>query len=130
MARIPIQLSESEQVIVADERFSHPSGMFAARCSFFGRCIWTHTLKSCPRVAGVGRGRGTFHPAAYRDGGLDGLRRSDVVGPVNTTGQPRRPNTSRPPVRAPWRRRPSASIRRRGFGVGRHRFESFCGIWA
>ncbi len=83
MTRIPIQLSESEQVVVASERFSHPD--LRVRCKMLA--LWSvHTgltrLQSA-KVAGVGRATVHRYLAAYRSGGLDGLRSCDVVGPVS-----------------------------------------------
>jgi len=83
MARIPIQLSESEQAVVASERFSHPN--LRVRCKMLA--LWSvHTgltrLQS-GKVAGVGRATVHRYLAAYRAGGLDGLRSCDVVGPVS-----------------------------------------------
>lgn len=83
MTRIPIQLSESEQTVVASERFSHPD--LRVRCKMLA--LWSvHTgltrLQSA-RVAGVGRATVHRYLAAYRSGGLDGLRSCNVVGPVS-----------------------------------------------
>ncbi len=83
MTRIPIQLSESEQVVVAAERFSHPD--LRVRCKMLA--LWAvHTgltrLQSA-KVAGVGRATVHRYLAAYRAGGLDGLRSCDIVGPVS-----------------------------------------------
>src|ERR1051325_8172832 len=78
MARIPIQLSDSEQAIVASERLAHPN--LRVRCKMLA--LWSvHTgltrLQSA-KVAGVGRATVQRYLAAYRSGGLDGLRSCDV----------------------------------------------------
>ena len=78
-----IQLSESAQAIVASERFSHPD--LRVRCKMLA--LWSvHTgltrLQSA-KVAGVGRATVQRYLAAYRSGGLAGLRSCHVVGPVS-----------------------------------------------
>jgi len=78
-----ISLAESEQAIVASERFSHPD--LRVRCKMLA--LWSvHTgltrLQSA-KVAGVGRATVQRYLAAYRSGGLAGLRSCHVVGPVS-----------------------------------------------
>lgn len=83
MAGSTILLSESEQLIVAAERDSHPD--FVVRRKML--VLWsTHCGVSREQTAAVaGRGRATVqrYLAAYRTGGLDGLRQWDVTGPVS-----------------------------------------------
>lgn len=83
MTRIAIQLSESEQAVVASERFSHPD--LRVRCKMLA--LWSvHTgltRLQASKVAGVGRATVQRYLAAYRSGGLDGLRACHVIGPVS-----------------------------------------------
>jgi transposase len=83
MARSTIVLSESEQVIVAAERDSHPD--FVVRRKML--VLWsTHCGVSREQTAAVaGRGRATVqrYLAAYHTGGLDALRQWGVTGPVS-----------------------------------------------
>ena len=83
MAQCIVVLSESEQSIVAAERDSHPD--FVVRRKML--VLWsTHCGVSREQTAAVaGRGRATVqrYLAAYRAGGLDGLRQWGVTGPVS-----------------------------------------------
>jgi transposase len=83
MARIPIQLSEPEQAIVDSERYSH-SNLHVRRKMLV---LWSvHsglTHQQAGTVAGVGRATVQRYLAAYRSGGLEGLRHWGVVGPVS-----------------------------------------------
>ena len=83
MTRIKIDLSEAEQATVAAERYAHPD-LHVRRKMLV---LWTvHsglTHLQAAKVAGVGRATVQRYLAAYRDGGLDGLRRWNVVGPVS-----------------------------------------------
>jgi len=83
MAHIFIRLSESEQAIVASERFSH-SELHVRRKMLVLWAVHTGlTRLQAAKVAGVGRATAQRYLAAYRDGGLEGLRRWGVVGPVS-----------------------------------------------
>jgi transposase len=83
MARIPIQLSESEQATVASERYAH-ADLHVRRKMLV---LWSvHSGLTClqaAKVAGVGRATVQRYLAAYRKGGLNGLRHWGVVGPVS-----------------------------------------------
>jgi transposase len=87
MARISIHLSSAEQAMVATERYSHPD-LHVRRKMLV---LWTvhsgFTRLQAGQVAGVGRATVQRYLAAYRDGGLDGLRRWGVVGPVSELAQ-------------------------------------------
>jgi transposase len=83
MARSTIVLSESEQSVVAAERDSHPDPVVRRKMLV----LWsTHCGVTREQTAAVvGRGRATVqrYLAAYRVGGLDGLRQWGVTGPVS-----------------------------------------------
>jgi transposase len=83
MARISISLSESEQASVAFERFSHPDLPVRRKMLVLWSVHTGLTRLQAGKVAGVGRATVQRYLAAYRDGGLDGLRRWGVVGPVS-----------------------------------------------
>ena len=83
MARCAIHLSEPEQAIVNAERDSHPNPIVRRKMLV----LWsTHCGVSRVKTADVvGLGRATVqrYLAAYRTGGLDGLRHWGVTGPVS-----------------------------------------------
>ncbi len=83
MVRAALVLSAAEQAIVAAERDAHPD--FVVRRKML--VLWsTHCGISRAQTAAVaGRGRATVqrYLAAYRAGGLDGLRSWGVTGPVS-----------------------------------------------
>jgi transposase len=83
MTRIPFQLSESEQPIVAAERYSHPDLHVRRKMLVLWSVHSRLTHLQAAKVAGVGRATVQRYLAAYRAGGLDGLRRWNVVGPVS-----------------------------------------------
>jgi transposase len=83
MARITVQLSESEQAIVAAERFSHADLHVRRKMLVLWSVHTGLTRLQAAKVASVGRATAQRYLAAYRDGGLDGLRRWGVVGPVS-----------------------------------------------
>lgn len=83
MARCSIHLSDSEQAIVNAERDAHPNPIVRRKMLV----LWsTHCGVSRDKTADiVGLGRATVqrYLAAYRSGGLDGLRHWGVTGPVS-----------------------------------------------
>ena len=83
MARIPIQLAESEQAIVASERDSHPDLHVRRKMLVLWSVHSRLTHRQAGQVAGVGRATVQRYLATYRAAGLDGLRRWNVVGPVS-----------------------------------------------
>jgi transposase len=83
MARISVKLSESEQAIVAAERFSHADLHVRRKMLVLWAVHTGLTRQQASKVAGVGRATVQRYLAAYRDGGLDGLRHWGVVGPVS-----------------------------------------------
>ena len=83
MARITVHLSEAEQAIVASERFSHADLHVRRKMLVLWAVHTGLTRLQAAKVAGVGRATAQRYLAAYRDGGLEGLRRWRVVGPVS-----------------------------------------------
>jgi transposase len=83
MTRIPILLSESEQATVTSERYSHPDRHVRRKMLVLWSVHSGLTHLQAGNVAGVGRATVQRYLAAYRKGGLDGLRHWGVVGPVS-----------------------------------------------
>ena len=83
MTRISIHLSEAEQAIVASERYSHPDLHVRRKMLVLWSVHSGLTRLQAGRVASVGRATVQRYLAAYRTGGLDGLRRWGIVGPVS-----------------------------------------------
>ena len=83
MARITIVLSEAEQAIVSSERYAHPALQVRKKMLVLWSVHTGLTRFQAGLVAGVGRATVQRYLAAYRDGGLDGLRRWGVVGPIS-----------------------------------------------
>jgi transposase len=83
MARMLIQLSESEQSTVACERYTHPDLHVRRKMLVLWAVHSGLTRLQAGKVAGVGRATVQRYLAAYRAGGLDGLRHWGVVGPVS-----------------------------------------------
>jgi transposase len=78
-----IQLTEEQQRIVNEERTSHPSLQVRDK-------MWTIWLLHCgltrqkaAEIVGVSRATVQRYVDAYRQGGLDGLRHSNVQRPVS-----------------------------------------------
>jgi len=87
MMRISVQLTPAEQEIVAAERYAHPD-LHVRRKMWVLWAVHTKlTRAQAGQVAGVGRATVQRYLAAYRDGGLDGLRRWNVVGPVSALAE-------------------------------------------
>ena len=83
MAWFPIALTDDEQRIVNIERDSHPDKH--VRCKMLVLWLLYHgdTRERAATVTGLGRATVQRYVKAYKDGGLDGLRRWGVVGPVS-----------------------------------------------
>ena len=83
MAAYLIALSESEQSIVTAEHRDHPDPVVRRKMLV----LWlTHchiTRRQTAGVAQLGRATVQRYLAAYPDGGLEGLRRCDIIGPVS-----------------------------------------------
>jgi len=83
MARFRIALSDDEQAVVNAERDAHPAAHVRRKMLVLWllHCGVTRVLVA--GIAGVGRATVQRYAAAYRDGGLDGLRQWGVTGPVS-----------------------------------------------
>jgi transposase len=83
MAWFRVQLTEEEQRIVNEERASHPHPRIREKMLVLWLLHCGLTRQKAAEVAGVGRATVQRYLAAFRDGGLDGLRQWDVKGPVS-----------------------------------------------
>jgi transposase len=77
MAWLRVRLSEEEQRIVNEERVSHPNGRIRERMLVLWLLHKGLTRQKAAEIAGVGRATVQRSVAAFREGGLDGLRRWD-----------------------------------------------------
>jgi transposase len=78
-----VQLTEEQQRVVNAERDSHPDE--AVRRKMLTLWLLHHglTREKAAEVTGIGRATAQRYVAAFRDGGLEGLRRGNVKGPVS-----------------------------------------------
>ena len=83
MAWFRVQLTEEQQRIVHEERACHPHPRVRQKMLVLWLVHCGLTRQKAAQVAGVGRATVQRYLAAFRDGGLDGLRRWDVKGPVS-----------------------------------------------
>lgn len=77
MAWLRVRLTEQEQHIVTEERTSHPNERIRERMLVLWLLHSGITRQKAAEIVGVGRATVQRYVAAYRDGGLDGLRRWD-----------------------------------------------------
>jgi len=83
MAWFPIALTDDEQRIVNAEREFHPEAHVRRKMLVLWLLNCEVTRAKAAVIAGLGRATVQRYVAAYRDGGLDGLRQWDVTGPVS-----------------------------------------------
>jgi transposase len=83
MAWLRIQLTEQEQAVVDSERDAHPDAHVRRKMLVLWLLHCGLTREKAAQVAGLGRATVQRYVAAFRDGGLDGLRRWEVKGPVS-----------------------------------------------
>jgi transposase len=83
MAWLRITLTEAEQAVVEAERETHPDAHVRRKMLVLRLLHCGVTRAQAAEITGLGRATVQRYVAAYRDGGLDGLRRWGVVGPVS-----------------------------------------------
>jgi len=83
MAWLRVRLTEEQQSIVNEERTAHPHPRVREKMLILWMLHCGVTRQKAAQVAGVGRATVQRYVAAFRDGGLDGLRRWDVKGQVS-----------------------------------------------
>jgi transposase len=77
MAWLRVQLTEQEQRVVNEERISHPNQRIRERMLVLWLLHNGVTRQRAAEILRVGRATVQRYVAAFRDGGLDGLRRWD-----------------------------------------------------
>ena len=83
MAWFRIRLTEEQQKIVNAERDSHPQEHVRRKMLILWLLHNRLTRQKAAEVSGTGRATVQRYVAAFREGGLDGLRQWDVTGPVS-----------------------------------------------
>jgi transposase len=78
MAWFRVQLTEDEQRIVIEERVSHPNPRVRDKMWVLWLLHCGLTREKAAEVVGVGRATVHRYVVAFREGGLDGLRRRDI----------------------------------------------------
>lgn len=81
MAWFRVQLTEQQQRVVNEERVSHPHLRVREKMLVLWSLHCGLTRQKAAEVAGLGRATVERYVAAFRDGGLDGLRRWEVHRP-------------------------------------------------
>lgn len=77
MAWLRVRLTDEDQEVVNQERISHPNERIRERMLVLWLLHNGVTRQKAAEIAGVGRATVQRSVAAFRDGGLDGLRRWD-----------------------------------------------------
>jgi len=83
MAWLRITLTAAEQTVVNAEREAHPEAHVRRKMLVLWLLHCGVTRAKAAEIAGLGRATVQRYVAAFRTGGLDGLRQWDVVGPVS-----------------------------------------------
>jgi transposase len=78
-----VNLTEEQQKIVNTERDSHPQEHVRRKMLVLWLLHCSLTREKAAEVAGLGRATVQRYVAAFREGGLDGLRHWGVTGPVS-----------------------------------------------
>jgi transposase len=78
-----VQLTEEQQRIVNEERLSHPNPRIREKMLVVLLLHKGFTRQQAARVVGIGRATVQRYVAAFREGGLDGLRQWNVNRPVS-----------------------------------------------
>lgn len=104
MAWLRIELTEQEQATVNAERDGHPEAHVRRKMLVLWLLHCGLTRQKAAHVAGLGRATVQRYVAAYRQGGLDGLRRWDVKGPVSDL------QTHRDQIKQEFARRPARTV--------------------
>jgi transposase len=81
MAWFRVRLTEEEQRIVNEERASHPNPRVREKMWVLSLLHCGLTRQKAAEIVGVGRTTVHRYVAAFREGGLDGLRRWDLHRP-------------------------------------------------
>jgi transposase len=104
MAWLRIQLTEEQQQFVNAERDSHPQEHVRRKMLVLWLLHCGLARAKAAEIAGLGRATVQRYLAAFRDGGLDGLRQWGVTGPVSDLA------AHRDLIRAEFTRLPARTI--------------------
>jgi transposase len=104
MGWLRVELTEEQQQIVNAERDSHPQEHVRRKMLVLWLLHCGLTREKTAEVAGLGRATVQRYVAAFREGGLDGLRVWGVTGPVSDLAA----HTGR--IREEFTRQPARSI--------------------
>ena len=83
MAGFRIAMTKDEQRVANAERDAHPDAHVRRKMLVLWLLHWGLTREKAGEIAGVSRATVQRYVAAHRSGGLDGLRRWGVRGPVS-----------------------------------------------
>jgi transposase len=83
VAWLRVQLSEEQQRIVNEERTSHPNARIREKMLVIWLLHNGVTREKAAEIVGVGRATVQRYVAAFREGGLDGLRQWNPNRPVS-----------------------------------------------
>ena len=112
MAWFRVQLTEEQQRVVNEERSSHPNLRVREKMLVLWLLHNGVTRQNAAEIVGVSRATVQRYVAAFREGGLDGLRQWNLNRPVSEMAAYRdliRESFEKQPVR-PWPRRANASF--------------------
>jgi transposase len=99
-----VQLTQEQQQVVNAERDAHPCEHVRRKMLVLWLLHHGLTRAKAAEVTGTGRATVQRYLAAFRDGGLEGLRRWDVQGPVSDLADYAQQ------IRAEFERQPVATI--------------------
>jgi transposase len=83
MEWLRVQLTEGQQRVVNEERRSHPNARIREKMLVLWLLHKGITRQQAAQVVGIGRATVQRYVAAFREGGLDGLRQWNVNRPVS-----------------------------------------------
>src|SRR6516162_6422793 len=83
MAWLRIQLTEEQQQVVNEERSAHPNPRVREKMLALWLLHNGLTRQSAARIVGISRATIQRYVAAFREGGLEGLRKWDPNRPVS-----------------------------------------------
>jgi transposase len=104
MGWLRVELTEEQQQVVHAERDGHPQGHVRRKMLVLWLLHCGLTRAKAAEVAGLGRATVQRYVAAFRAGGLDGLRAWGVTGPVSDLA------AHRERIREEFTRQPARSI--------------------
>jgi len=103
MAWLRIQLTEEQQQVVNEERLAHPNARVREKMLALWLLHHGLTREDAAKITGISRATIQRYVAAFREGGLEGLRRWDPNRPVSEMAGYReliRQSLEKEPVRA------------------------------